>query len=85
MCAPLRDERSQRSMTGRQVLLGADRDEEKASSVVKRLIDIGRIEGLERITADILGENRYMIEICKALGFGLRYGVESVVQAELVL
>jgi len=39
MCAPLRDERSQRSMTGRQVLLGADRDEEKASSVVKRLID----------------------------------------------
>jgi len=55
------------------------------TELVKRLIDIGRIEGLERITADILGENRYMIEICKALGFGLRYGVESVVQAELVL
>jgi acetyltransferase len=55
------------------------------TELVKRLIDIGRAEGLERITADILGENRSMIEICKALHFGLRYGVESVVQAELVL
>jgi acetyltransferase len=55
------------------------------TELVKRLVDIARIEGLDRVTADILGENRQMIEICKQLGFSLRYGAESVVHAELLI
>lgn len=55
------------------------------TELVRRLVEIGRVEGLDRITADILGENRHMIEICRQLGFNLRYGAESVVHAELTL
>ncbi len=54
------------------------------TEMVKRLLAIARAEGLDRVTADILGENRQMIEICRLLGFRLRHSVgESVVKAEL--
>jgi acetyltransferase len=55
------------------------------TELVKRLIAIARADGLERVVADILGENRQMIEICKLLGFHLEYAGESVVKAELDL
>ena len=41
------------------------------TELVKRLIEIARAEGIARVTADILGENRQMIEICGQLGFNL--------------
>jgi len=55
------------------------------TELVRRLIEIARVEGLDRVTADILGENRHMIEICRQLGFNLKYGAEGVVQAEITL
>ena len=55
------------------------------TELIKRLIEFARHGGLDRVTADILGENRQMIEICKLLGFRLEYGGVSVVKAELDL
>jgi acetyltransferase len=55
------------------------------TELLKRLIEIARADGLARVVADILGENRQMIEICKLLGFHLEYAGENVVKAELDL
>jgi len=55
------------------------------TELLKRLIEIARADGLDRVTADILGENRQMIEICKLLGFRLEYAGDSVVKAALDL
>ena len=56
------------------------------TELLKRLLEIARLEGLDRVTADILGENRQMIEICRLLGFRLKHSMgEGVVKAELVL
>jgi acetyltransferase len=55
------------------------------TELLKRLIEIARADGLEKITADILGENRQMIEICKLLGFHLEYAGENVIKAALDL
>ena len=55
------------------------------TEMLKRLIEIARADGLDRVIADILGENRQMIEICKLLGFRLEYSGEGVVRAELDL
>ncbi len=53
--------------------------------LVRRLVEIGRAE-LERITADILPENRPMQKICERLGFRLRDSFEDgVVKAEIAL
>ena len=41
------------------------------SELLRRLLEVGRNERLERITADILPENREMQHICRALGFQL--------------
>lgn len=53
------------------------------TELAKRLVEIGRAEGLDRVTADILGENRQMMEICRHLGFRLRYDGDGIVKAEL--
>jgi acetyltransferase len=53
------------------------------TELVTRLIEIARAEGLDRVIADMLGENRQMMEICRHLGFRLRYEGEGVVKAEL--
>jgi acetyltransferase len=54
--------------------------------LVDRLIEVGRAEGLSRITADILFENRAMQRIIKNLGFMLRRDVEAgVIKANLDL
>jgi acetyltransferase len=53
------------------------------TELVKRLLEIARAEKLDRVTADILGENRQMIEICRQLGFSLRHTAGGGVRAEL--
>jgi acetyltransferase len=56
------------------------------TELFRRLIEIARAEGLERVTAEILPENDHMVRICRQLGFGLRYSIdEHVVKAELPL
>jgi len=52
------------------------------TELVKRLLEIARAEELDRVTAEILGENRQMIEICRQLGFRLRQSGGGV-RAEL--
>src|SRR5215207_4410097 len=54
--------------------------------LVGRLLEIGRAEGLRRITADILFENYPMQRICQKLGFHLHRDTEEmVVKADLDL
>jgi acetyltransferase len=54
--------------------------------LVGRLLEVGRAEGLRRITAEILFDNRPMQSICRKLGFDLRRDTEEmVVKANLDL
>jgi acetyltransferase len=56
------------------------------TELLRRLIDIARREKVERVTADILAENRTMQRICEGLGFRLAYQTEDgMVNAELRL
>jgi acetyltransferase len=43
------------------------------TELLHRLIQVGRDEALERITAEILPENREMQHLCKKLGFRLSF------------
>jgi acetyltransferase len=54
--------------------------------LVGRLLEVGRAEGLRRITAEILLDNHPMQRITERLGFRLRRDMEDmVVKAELDL
>jgi acetyltransferase len=54
--------------------------------LLEKLLEIGREEGLRRITADILLENRAMQRLSKKFGFHLRRDLEEgVVRADLDL
>ena len=54
--------------------------------LVSKLLEVGRDEGIRRITADILFENYPMQRIRKKLGFHLRRDTEEmVVKADLDL
>ena len=54
--------------------------------LLEKLLEIGRKEGLRRITADILLENRAMQRLSKKFGFHLRRDLEEgVVKADLDL
>jgi acetyltransferase len=44
----------------------------------RRLVEIARAEKLDRVTAEILPENRQMIEICRLLGFHLEAEVDVI-------
>ena len=56
------------------------------TELLRRLVQIGRDEKLDRIVADILPENRGMLRVCEKLGFRRRYSVgEQVIKAELDL
>ena len=56
------------------------------TELLRRLIDIARREEIERITADILTENRTMQRICERLGFRLAYQADDgAVKAEIRL
>jgi acetyltransferase len=54
------------------------------SELLKRLIEIGRSERLQRIVGDILPDNDAMKRVCEKLGFSRRYVIqEKVVRAEI--
>ena len=54
------------------------------TELLRLLIEIGRDEGLERITAEVLHENRAMQRVCEKLGFTLN-ATPEVVEAWLEL
>ena len=49
------------------------------TTLLGKLLEVGREEGLERITADILFDNRAMQKISRRLGFTLRRDTEEMV------
>jgi acetyltransferase len=54
--------------------------------MVRRIVEVGRAEGLERIVAEILSANGGMIRICQDLGFEIKADEDGeTVQAELRL
>ncbi|MCW5850236.1 MAG: bifunctional acetate--CoA ligase family protein/GNAT family N-acetyltransferase [Anaerolineae bacterium] len=56
------------------------------TELLKRLIQVGRDEGLERITAQILADNYGMQRVCENLGFTLQPDpATGLIQAELTL
>ncbi len=55
------------------------------SELARRLIEIARAEKVERVTVEILGGNRSMIEVCRGLGFGLEHVEDGVVHGVLGL
>ncbi|PYV27307.1 MAG: acetyl CoA synthetase subunit alpha [Acidobacteria bacterium] len=56
------------------------------SELLRRLLEVGRREKLQRITAEILAENREMQSVCEKLGFRLDHRMgEPTVQAVIEL
>ncbi len=56
------------------------------TELLRQLIQVGRDEHLQRLTGDVLAENRGMVEMCKKLGFRLQYSLQDqVVHVELEL
>ncbi len=56
------------------------------TELLRRLIQVGRDEHLQRLSGDMLTENQGMQKICKKLGFHLQYSLEEqVVKVELEL
>ena len=53
------------------------------TELLKRLLEMARAAGINRLTGDILGENRHMIDICRQLGFSLKYAGDGLVKAAL--
>ena len=47
--------------------------------LLEKLLEVGREEGLGRITADILFDNRAMQKISRRLGFNLHRDTEEMV------
>jgi acetyltransferase len=56
------------------------------TEMVRRLIEVGRQEGLDKMVAEILGANGGMVRICEELGFTINLDEDGeTVQAELAL
>jgi acetyltransferase len=56
------------------------------TEMVRRLIDVGHEEGLERMVAEILGANGGMVRICDELGFTISADDDGeTLQAEMIL
>lgn len=72
---------------GEVALLVSDRFQRRGLGLelLRRLIEVGRGERLDRIVADILPENHAMQHICQKLGFRLHHTMEGTVEAELDL
>ena len=51
----------------------------------RRIIEIARDEGLDRVIVEVLGENRAMIEVCRGLGFRLESLEDGSVHGTLPL
>jgi acetyltransferase len=56
------------------LVLDAYQREGLGTELLRRLVEIGRDEGLSHITADILRQNRAMQRVCEKLGFEIIYG-----------
>jgi acetyltransferase len=44
----------------------------------RRLLEIARVEKVERVTVEVLGDNRLMLEICREVGFHFEQAVGAV-------
>jgi acetyltransferase len=56
------------------------------TELLRRLVQVGREEGLKRITAEILPENLGMQAVCEKLKFHLKHSAsEGLVRAEIAL
>ena len=56
------------------------------TELLRRLVEIGRSEGIERIVADMLPENRGMQRVCEMIGFKLKFDAdEHVIKAVIEL
>src|SRR5262249_53441671 len=56
------------------------------TELVHRLLEIARIEKLDRLTAEILPENTQMQNVCRQLGFRLAFSQdEGTIHAEFPL
>ena len=55
------------------------------TEIARRLIEIARIEKLDRVTVEILDGNRPMLEVCSGLGFRMQDEVNGIVQGVLDL
>jgi acetyltransferase len=56
------------------------------TELVRRLLEVGRAEGIQRITAEVLPKNRGMQRICERLGFRLHHDFkEQIVRVEIDL
>ncbi len=56
------------------------------TELLRRLVEVGKAEGLKRISASILPENAGMQAVCKKLGFRLKPDPEEgVIRAEITL
>lgn len=55
------------------------------SELLKRLVDVGRAEGLHRITGTVLADNRSMLHVCQKLGFKLQKSVGEPTEVVLDL
>ncbi len=49
------------------------------TELLRRLVEIGRIEGVKRITADILPDNKGMLRVCEKIGFTLKHSADEEV------
>jgi acetyltransferase len=49
------------------------------------LLEIARFEKLDQVTAEILTENRQMLEVCRLLGFDFEHVEDGVVHGVLAL
>jgi acetyltransferase len=56
------------------------------TELIRRLIQVGREEKLDRIVGDILPDNRDMLRVCEKLGFSRKYSLEAgFIKAEFKL
>jgi acetyltransferase len=56
------------------------------TELLSMLLSLARIEGIRRVFGDVLAENHRMLDICRKLGFDLRYSLEDgVVRASLTI
>ncbi len=56
------------------------------TELLRRLVALARNEGIRRVFGEILTENRAMQEICRQLGFDVRYSAEDgMVEASITL
>jgi len=70
---------------GEVAVLISDKSQGKGlgKELLARLLIVGADEKLERLTADILPDNRGVMRVCEKLGFSLKHSLDDeVVRAE---